>query len=208
VVTYRQLKRSRARPRRRADPRRRLSYGERFRRRWPSIAPGKTTDSVQTRRRLRSILSRSDSKAPVKMRTRGNSGGPTLSLTRKLVSDGALSKSCGGARGQRSRTCSPVQAESPAVFSQPEFRCGGATIAACHDRAMEPCQSGPPARASEICARRFGLWRSGLRGSGTGSIEAAGFARQMGASYYPAEVVQRIGAGGCFLRAGPTRQRR
>jgi hypothetical protein len=32
-------------PRRRADPRWRLSYGERFRRRWPSIAPGKTTDS-------------------------------------------------------------------------------------------------------------------------------------------------------------------
>jgi hypothetical protein len=114
-----------------------LSYGERFRRRWPSIAPRKTTDSFQTRRRLRSILSRSDSKAPVKMRTRGNSGGPTLSLTRKLVSDGALSKSYGGARGQRSRTCSPVQAESPAVFSQPELRCGGATIAACHDRAME-----------------------------------------------------------------------
>jgi hypothetical protein len=32
-------------------------------------------------------------------------------------------------------------------------------------------------------------------------------ARQMGAPYYPAEVVQQIRAGGCFLRAGPTRQR-
>jgi hypothetical protein len=37
-------------PRRRADPRRRLSYGERFRRRRPPIAPGKVTEGFQTRR--------------------------------------------------------------------------------------------------------------------------------------------------------------
>jgi hypothetical protein len=34
-----------------------------------------------------------------------------------------------------------------------------------------------------------------------------GFVQQLGAPYYPAKVVQRIEAGGCFLRAGPTRQR-
>ena len=44
-------------PRRRADPRRRLSYGERFRRRRPPIAPGKVTEGFQTCRRHQSSTS-------------------------------------------------------------------------------------------------------------------------------------------------------
>jgi hypothetical protein len=73
-------------PRHQAGSRRRLIYGERFPRRWPTIAPEKTTDGFQMRRRHHSIPSWSDSKAPVKMRMWGNSGGPTLSLTLGLSS--------------------------------------------------------------------------------------------------------------------------
>jgi hypothetical protein len=49
-ASYRWLVSKDSFPWRRADPRWCLNYGERFRRRWPTIALGKTTNGFQTRR--------------------------------------------------------------------------------------------------------------------------------------------------------------
>jgi hypothetical protein len=91
-------------PRHQAGSGRRLSYSEWFWRRWPTIAPGKTTDGFQTRRQLHSIPSWSEIGGRGGQRRRRP---PTLSVSRFLPEPMAA---------RRSHILDGTEGEDPAWF--------------------------------------------------------------------------------------------